>query len=143
MQEFLATFSFSLFKKTKCILQAFGVKISYVGIKAKLFIIKNWFLGVVLVILDYAQHHLVDFWKKRLTNFNFLSLEWNSYNSSIQFHIVWLRSSFFNLECSVDRGCGVKKTSEFENLTFDIRAADISKLPKFLWQLKANQLDCY
>ena len=55
--------------------------------------------------LDYAQCHLVDFWKKRPANFNFIWLEWNSYNSSIQFHIVWSSTSIFKLKCSLDGGC--------------------------------------
>ena len=41
--------SIRLFKKTKCILRAFKVKISLLGIKAKCFIIKNWFFRVVSV----------------------------------------------------------------------------------------------
>ena len=36
---------------------------------------------LILCILDHAQHHLVDFWKKRPANFNFIWIEWNSYNS--------------------------------------------------------------
>ena len=40
----------------------------------------------------------MDFWKKRPANFDFIWLEWNSYNSSIQIHIVWSRSSIFNLK---------------------------------------------
>ena len=40
-------------------------------------------------ILDHAQRHLEDFWKKRPVNFNFIWLEWNSYKilvyKSIQF----------------------------------------------------------
>ena len=60
---------------------------------------------LIRCILDYAQHHLVDFWKKRPANFNFIWLEWNSYNSSIQFHIVWSRSSIFKLKSSPAQGC--------------------------------------
>ena len=63
--------------------------------------------GVVFLIwfiLDYVQHHLVDFWKKRPANFNLIWLEWNSYNSSIQFHIVWSRSSIFKLKSSQAQG---------------------------------------
>ena len=51
-------------------------------------------------ILDHTQPHLVDFWKKRPANFNFIWLEWNSYNSSIQICIVWSRSSIFKLKSS-------------------------------------------
>lgn len=42
-------FHIRLFKKTKRILQAFRVKISLVGIKVKLLIIKNWSFGVVSI----------------------------------------------------------------------------------------------
>ena len=59
---------------------------------------------MIRCILDYAQRHLVDFWKKRPANFDFIWLEWSSYNSSIQFHIVWSRPSIFKLKCSLDRG---------------------------------------
>ena len=60
---------------------------------------------LIRCILDYAQRHLVDFWKKRPANFNFIWLEWNSYNSSIQIHIVWSRSSIFKLKSSPAQGC--------------------------------------
>ena len=60
---------------------------------------------LIRCILDYAQCHLVDFWKKRPANFNFIWLEWNSYNSSIQIHIVWSRSSIFKLKSSPAQGC--------------------------------------
>ena len=60
---------------------------------------------LIWCFLDYAQRHLVDFWKMRPTNFNFIWLEWNSYNSSIQLHIVWLRASIFRLKWTLDRGC--------------------------------------
>ena len=71
---------------------------------------KNWqhfdFKNFLIrCILDYAQPHLVDFWKKRPANFNFIWLEWNSYNSSIQIHIVWSRSSIFKLKSSPAQGC--------------------------------------
>ena len=59
---------------------------------------------MIWCILDYAQQHLVAFWKKRTTNFNLIWLEWNSFNSSIQFHIIWSCSSFFKLTRSVDLG---------------------------------------
>ena len=79
------------------------------GYKSKVVYHKKLFLqsGVgflILCILDFAQRHLVDFWKKRPANFNFIWLEWNSYNSSIQFHIVWSHFSFFKLKYSVDGG---------------------------------------
>ena len=79
-------------------------------IKAKLMVSKSVksqsVVGFLInCILEYAQRHLLDFCKKRSANFNFIWLEWNSYNSSIQFHIVvWSRSSFFKLQCSVDQG---------------------------------------
>ena len=60
---------------------------------------------MILCILDFVQRHLVDFWKKSPANFNFIWLEWNSYNSSTQFHIVWSRTSIFKLKCSLDGGC--------------------------------------
>ena len=53
---------------------------------------------------DYAQCHLVDFWKKLPTNFNFIWLEWNTYDSSIYFHIVWSCSSIFKLQSSPAQG---------------------------------------
>ena len=59
---------------------------------------------LIRYMLNCAQHHPVDFWKKKPANFNFIWLEWNSYNSSIQFHIVWSRPSIFKLKCSLDRG---------------------------------------
>ena len=45
-KEARAMFHIRLFKKTKSILRTFKVKISLVGIKEKLFIIKKWFFGV-------------------------------------------------------------------------------------------------
>ena len=60
---------------------------------------------LIRCILDYAQRHLVDFWKKRPANFDFIWLEWNSYNSSIQIHIVWSRSSIFKLKSCSREGC--------------------------------------
>ena len=63
---------------------------------------------LIRCILDYAQRHLVDFWKKRPANFNFIWLEWNSYNSSIQIHIVWSRSSIFKLKSSPAQGWYLK-----------------------------------
>ena len=62
---------FSLFKKTKCILLAFRVKISLLGIKANFFIIIffSFWNGVHFQIqctLNHAQHHLVDFREKSL-----------------------------------------------------------------------------
>ena len=64
---------------------------------------------LIRCILDYAQPHLVDFWKKRPANFNFIWLEWNSYNSSIQIHIVWSRSSIFKLKSSPAQGWQFRK----------------------------------
>ena len=55
---------------------------------------------LIWCILDYAQRHLVDFWKKRPANFNFIWLEWNSYNSRTHFQIVWSCSSIFKLKSS-------------------------------------------
>ena len=49
LQEALAMFHIRLFKKTKFILRTFRVKKSWVGIKAKLFLIKNWIFRVVSV----------------------------------------------------------------------------------------------
>ena len=51
LQEALAMFQIGLFffLRTKRIFQAFRVKIFLVGIKAKLFIIKIWFLRMVFV----------------------------------------------------------------------------------------------
>ena len=63
---------------------------------------------MIRFILVNAQCHLVDFWKKRPANFNFISLEWNSYNSSIQIHIVWSLSSIFKLKSSTAQGCFIK-----------------------------------
>ena len=79
-------------------------------IKSKLMVSKSFWsqsaVGFLIrCILDYAQRHLVDFWKKSPANFNFIWLEWNSYNSSIQFHIVWSRIPIFKLKCSLDGGC--------------------------------------
>ena len=62
---------------------------------------------MIRCILDYAQRHLVDFWKKRPANFNFIWLEWNSYNSSIEIHIVWSRLSIFKLKSSPAQGCAI------------------------------------
>ena len=70
----------------------------------------NFVIFLIQCILDYTQRHLVDFWKKRPANFNFIWLQWNSNNSSIQFHIVWSCSSFFKLKCSVDHGCRGNQT---------------------------------
>ena len=53
---------------------------------------------LIWCILDSTQHHLVDFWKKRPANFNFIWLVWNSYDSSIQFYIICLHSSSFKLK---------------------------------------------
>ena len=78
------------------------------GYESKIVYHKEFFFGIQC-ILDYAQHHLVDFWKKTPANFNFIWLKLNSFNFSIQFHIVWSSSSIFKLKCSVDRGwylCG-------------------------------------
>ena len=44
------------------------------------------------------------FEKKRPANFNFIWLEWNSYDSSIQIYIVWSRSSIFKLKSSPAQG---------------------------------------
>ena len=60
---------------------------------------------LIWCILDYAQRHRVDCWKKRPANFNFIWLEWNSYNSSIQIYIVWSRTSIFKLKSSPAQGC--------------------------------------
>ena len=99
----------------------FWVKISLVGIKAKLFIMKKlvFWSGVsflIRCILDYTQCHLVDFWKKSPANFNFIWLEWNSYNSSIQIHIVWSRSSIFKLKSSPAQGCDVSSRVQGNSL---------------------------
>ena len=59
---------------------------------------------LIRCILDYAQRHLVDFWKKRPANFNFIWLEWNNYNSSKQIYIVWSCSLIFKLKSS--QWCG-------------------------------------
>ena len=110
MQEPLPTFSFSLFKKTKCILRTFRVKKSWVGIKAKLFIIKNWFFwsGVgflIRCILDHGQRHLVDFWEKFPTDLDFIWIEQISYNSGVLFQIVWSRTSIFKHKSFSTEGC--------------------------------------
>ena len=83
----------------------------FLYIKAKLTVSKSLHSKsavcfLIRCILDYAQCHLVDFWKKRPANFDFIWLEWNSYNSSIQIHIVWSRSSIFKLKsCSREGWC--------------------------------------
>ena len=89
---------------------AFRVKISYIGIKAKLFIMKKWFFwsGVgffVWYFLECAQRNLGDFWKKRPANFNSIWIEWNSYNSWTLFQIVWWRTMIFKLKCSLGGVC--------------------------------------
>ena len=73
---------------------------------------------LIRCILDYAQPHLVDFWKKRPANFNFIWLEWNSYNSSIQIHIVWSRSSIFKLKSSPAQGCFHKIEIKYAKLSW-------------------------
>ena len=45
------------------------------------------------------------FLKKEAHQFQFIWLEWNSYNSCIQFHIFWPRSSIFKLKFSPAQGC--------------------------------------
>ena len=65
---------------------------------------KSAFGFLIRCILDFAQRHLVDFWKKRPANFSFIWLEWNSYNSSIQCYILWSGTSIFKLKCSLDGG---------------------------------------
>ena len=95
-------------------------------IKTKLMVSKNrqhfYFKNFLIrCILDYAQRHLVDFWKKRPANFDFIWLEWNSYNSSIQIHIVWSRSSIFKLKTSPAQGWpfyGYFFISHFQSIRF-------------------------
>ena len=60
--------------------------------------------SLIQCILDYVQRHLVDFWKKSPANFNFIWLEGNSYNSSIQLYIVWSPTSIFKLKSSPAQG---------------------------------------
>ena len=66
----------SSFKKTKYILWALRVKMSLLGIKRKLFIIQNWFFECCRFF--YLKHFKIcavpsgGFFKKRITNFNFI-----------------------------------------------------------------------
>ena len=91
LQELLATFSFSLFKKKSAFYGPSEWK--YLWYKSKVVYHMKflfWSGGVgffIQCILNYAQHNLVDFWKTWLANFNFIWLEWNSYDSRIQFHV--------------------------------------------------------
>ena len=60
------------------------------------------------------------FWKKRPANFNFIWLEWYSYNSSIQFHIVWSCSSIFKLKSSPAQGWVINNSSVMCSVLIDI-----------------------
>ena len=44
---------------------------------------------LIWCILDYGQHHLVDFWEKFPTDMDFIWIEKNSYDSGVLFQTVW------------------------------------------------------
>ena len=76
-------------------------------IKTKLMVSKGFYSDVNLLIwciLDYDQHHLVDFWEKFPTDLNFIWIEQNSYNSGVLFQIVWSCTSIFKLESFLREG---------------------------------------
>ena len=65
---------------------------------------------LIQCISNFAQQcHLVDFWKKSPTNFNFIWIEWNSYNSWTPLRIFWSCISVFKLKCSLGGECLLKK----------------------------------